>query len=114
MLVLLARGARFARPPVGVQRNLFVSTVVAADDKKKDEKKPQVRGKPYSELAVGVPKETLTGERRVAQTPTTVAQLVKSGFKVTVESGAGAASSFSDEEYKKAGATIGSSTEVHS
>lgn len=94
-------------------RSLFVTASLHAEDKKKEEK-PQIHGTPYSQLAIGVPKETVPGERRVAQSPTTVAQLVKSGFKVTVESGAGAASSFSDEEYKKAGASIGTANEVWS
>jgi len=37
---------------------------------------------PYSDITVGVPKETLAGERRVAQTPTSVAALTKAGFHV--------------------------------
>jgi hypothetical protein len=37
---------------------------------------------PYNDIAVGVPKETLAGERRVAQTPTSVAALTKAGFHV--------------------------------
>ena len=52
-------------------------------------------GIPYSELSIGVPKETAHLERRVAQTPETVTKLTKEGFTVKVESGAGAAASFS-------------------
>jgi len=37
---------------------------------------------PYADVTVGVPKELLAGERRVAQTPTSVASLVKAGFHV--------------------------------
>lgn len=61
----------------------------------------------YSDIAVGVPKETFDSEARVAVTPAGVATLLKAGFKaVNVQSGAGAAADFSDEAYKAAGATI--------
>ena len=46
-------------------------------------------------------------ETRVAGTPPTVAQLIKLGYEVVVESGAGAKSSFTDEAYTEAGASIG-------
>lgn len=111
MHTLAARGVRvsprfFSQRPISITSALF-------DEKKSDKEKPApIRGIPYSNLSVGVPKETFPSEKRVAQTPTTVAQLVKSGFKVTVESGAGAASSFADDEYKKAGATIGSTQDA--
>lgn len=49
----------------------------------------KLAGKPFAELTIGVPKETADGERRVAQTPDTVGQLVKKGFAVSVQSGAG-------------------------
>ena len=45
-------------------------------------------------------------ERRVAQSPESVEKLVKAGFAVKVEKGAGVGSSFSDSAYEKAGATI--------
>jgi len=61
---------------------------------------------PYSELSVGVPKETAALERRVAQTPETVGKLVKAGFTVKVEKGAGLGASFSDSAYEAAGASI--------
>jgi NAD(P) transhydrogenase subunit alpha len=57
-------------------------------------------------MRVGVPKELVAGERRVALVPETVARLVGGGFEVTVEPGAGAAASFPDEAYVEAGATI--------
>jgi len=59
-------------------------------------------------MLIGVLKEARPGETRVAATPTTVAQLLKLEYDVVIESGAGAASSFSDEAYTEAGATIGS------
>jgi NAD(P) transhydrogenase subunit alpha len=51
--------------------------------------------------------EAQAGETRVAATPHTVEQLVKLGYEVVVEAGAGARSSFTDEAYRAAGATIG-------
>lgn len=63
-------------------------------------------GVPYKNLVVGVPKETLQNERRVALSPAGVQALVKQGFKVQVQSGAGEESKFSDQMYKDAGATI--------
>jgi H+-translocating NAD(P) transhydrogenase subunit alpha len=58
-------------------------------------------------MKIGVPKEAREGETRVAATPATVVQLLKLGYKVVVESGAGAASSFADDAYVEAGAAIG-------
>ena len=55
-------------------------------------------------MIVGVPRETAEGERRVALTPSSVSRLVNGGIEVVVESGAGAESFFSDEEYRDAGA----------
>jgi H+-translocating NAD(P) transhydrogenase subunit alpha len=56
---------------------------------------------------LGVAMESVTGETRVAATPTTVRQLAALGYEVIVESGAGTASSFSDDAYTEAGARIG-------
>jgi NAD(P) transhydrogenase subunit alpha len=58
-------------------------------------------------VRVGVPRETASGERRVALVPDTVARLVQAGFTVVVERGAGAAASFPDDTYAEAGATSG-------
>jgi H+-translocating NAD(P) transhydrogenase subunit alpha len=55
---------------------------------------------------IGVPKETAPGEKRVATVPEVVEKLVKLGFKVVVQSGAGDAANFSDETYRAAGAEI--------
>ena len=60
----------------------------------------------YKDVVVGVPKETLQNERRVALSPAGVQALVKQGFQVQVESGAGEESKFSDQQYLEAGATI--------
>ena len=56
---------------------------------------------------LGVPRESLEGERRVAITPTVIAQLTKAGLEVVVESGAGEAAGFADAAYADKGATIG-------
>jgi H+-translocating NAD(P) transhydrogenase subunit alpha len=55
---------------------------------------------------IAVPREVHAGERRVAATPDTVAQLKKLGYELKVEAGAGAAASFSDDAYRAAGAEI--------
>jgi NAD(P) transhydrogenase subunit alpha len=55
---------------------------------------------------IGVPRETAAGEKRVATVPEVVEKLVKLGFGVAVESGAGEASNFGDEDYRAAGAEI--------
>ena len=55
---------------------------------------------------IGVPRETAAGERRVATVPEVVEKLIKLGFKVAVESGAGEAANFSDDAYRAAGAEI--------
>ena len=57
-------------------------------------------------MRIGVPRESRPGERLVAATPKTVAQLHKLGYEVVVEAGAGAAASFPDVAYAEAGATV--------
>jgi alanine dehydrogenase len=57
-------------------------------------------------LVVGVPKEIKDNENRVSVVPDGVAELVHHGQSVLVQSGAGAGSRFSDEEYAAAGATV--------
>ena len=58
---------------------------------------------------IGVPRETAAGEKRVATVPEVVEKLIKLGFKVVVETGAGDAANCSDEAYKAAGAEIADS-----
>jgi len=57
-------------------------------------------------MKLGIVKEIRPDERRVAAAPATVARLVKGGWQVVVERGAGAAASFPDADYLTAGATI--------
>lgn len=61
---------------------------------------------PAPRLQIGVPKEIHPGERRVACVPRAAVRLIKLGFDVLVESGAGAAAAFTDQAYQEAGATI--------
>ncbi len=63
-------------------------------------------------MRIGVPKETKAGETRVAATPATIAQLIKLGYDVVVESGAGALADLADEAYTGAGAVIGDTKEA--
>ena len=63
-------------------------------------------------MLIGVPRESRPRETRVAATPTTVTQLLKLGYDVVVESGAGGGSSFPDEAYAEAGARVGSAAEA--
>lgn len=67
---------------------------------------------PYKQLTVGVPKEIFQNERRVALSPVGVQALIKQGFNVVVESGAGEPSKFSDEHYIQVGATIKDAKDV--
>jgi NAD(P) transhydrogenase subunit alpha len=55
---------------------------------------------------IGIPRELLPGELRVALVPSLVAGLVKEQHTVIVERGAGAAARFPDSDYQKAGAAI--------
>ncbi len=55
---------------------------------------------------IGVPKEVFPGEKRVATVPDVVTKLVKLGFAVVVEQGAGDLADLSDDAYVQAGATI--------
>lgn len=57
-------------------------------------------------MIIGVPKEIMHDENRVSSTPETVAKMVKDGFKVLVEKGAGFGSFYLDDAYQQAGAEI--------
>lgn len=63
-------------------------------------------------MRIGIPKERLPNETRVAATPKTVEQLLKLGFSVAVESGAGQLASFDDKAFAQAGADIVDSNAV--
>ncbi len=57
-------------------------------------------------MKISIPKEQELGELRVAQVPDTVSRLVKQGFEVWVQTGAGVGAGYDDAAYERAGATI--------
>jgi NAD(P) transhydrogenase subunit alpha len=63
-------------------------------------------------MQIGVPKEILAGETRVAASPKSVEQLLKLGFDVNVESSAGEIASFDDSSFQSSGASIVTKEEV--
>jgi NAD(P) transhydrogenase subunit alpha len=65
-------------------------------------------------MVIGVTKETKFKENRVALTPEVIKDIVKKGFEVLVETGAGLNSFYQDEAFKNAGAQIASKQDVYS
>jgi NAD(P) transhydrogenase subunit alpha len=63
-------------------------------------------------MQIGIVKETVANESRVAASPSSITQLIKLNFSVAVESGAGVAASFSDTAYEDSGAKILPSADV--
>ena len=63
-------------------------------------------------MRIGVPKEVKCHENRVGLTPESVAELVASDADVVVQAGAGAGAGFADDDYRSAGARIGSLRET--
>lgn len=63
-------------------------------------------------MLIGVPRERLDNETRVAATPKTVQQILKLGFEIIVEHGAGFKASFEDQAFIEAGAKVGTEQEV--
>jgi NAD(P) transhydrogenase subunit alpha len=57
-------------------------------------------------MKLGIPQETLAGETRVATTPEVAQKLIKHGFEVLLERGAGAAASYTDAAYEAAGVQL--------
>jgi len=58
-------------------------------------------------MKIGVPRETLAGENRVALIPASIPPLAKAGVSVVVEAGAGTAAGYLDQAYRDRGAEIG-------
>ncbi|MDZ7789028.1 MAG: Re/Si-specific NAD(P)(+) transhydrogenase subunit alpha [Xanthomonadales bacterium] len=63
-------------------------------------------------MKVGAPKETASGEARVALTPESAGRLKKLGYECLVETGAGMAASFTDQAYQDAGVEVVDSAEA--
>lgn len=57
-------------------------------------------------MKIGIPKEIFPDERRVGSTPAAVEKLIRLGYEVAVETGAGDAANYNDDAYQEAGATI--------
>ena len=57
-------------------------------------------------MLIGVPKESHSGEKRVATTPEVVKHLVQLGYSIAIQSGAGKAANFLDQDYTDAGAKV--------
>ncbi len=57
-------------------------------------------------MIIAIPKEITPGEQRVAATPDSVRRLIKKGFEIHVESGAGLGATFKDSDYEEVGAKI--------
>lgn len=57
-------------------------------------------------MIIGIPKEIMGGEKRVAAIPETVKKMVESGSRVLFQEGAGVGSHYADEAYREAGAEI--------
>lgn len=63
-------------------------------------------------MIVGVPRETIPGERRVALVPQALPSLAKRGFEIMIEAGAGSSAGFDDEAYLEKGARIAASRDA--
>jgi NAD(P) transhydrogenase subunit alpha len=57
-------------------------------------------------MQIGVPREIIAGERRVAVVPEVVPQLLKAGHRLSIERGAGIRAGFTDDAYRDAGAEL--------
>ncbi|MCK7548914.1 Re/Si-specific NAD(P)(+) transhydrogenase subunit alpha [Marinobacter koreensis] len=62
-------------------------------------------------MMIGIPRERTAGENRVAIIPSGITELMEAGYEVIVESGAGLAAHFTDDEYRHCGAIIADDAE---
>ncbi len=60
----------------------------------------------FQGFRIGIPKEIMSGEKRVSATPETTRKMIEEGAKVLVETGAGMGAHFYDDDYREAGASI--------
>jgi NAD(P) transhydrogenase subunit alpha len=89
-----------------VPEEAFIMSIVPAETSAPQTRVAVPAEKATKSLLIGVPKETAAGEKRVATVPEVVEKLVKLGFSVAVESGAGDAANCGDDTYRAAGARI--------
>lgn len=64
-------------------------------------------------MIIAVPKETFPSETRVAATPETVRHFIRMGLEICIETGAGTASGFTDNEYREAGAAVSDTRSIY-
>ena len=57
-------------------------------------------------MKIGIPRESVIGEKRVAITPDVAVRLISMGFTVAIEPGAGVGSDYADDTYLEAGAVL--------
>jgi len=60
----------------------------------------------FKDIIIGIPREIMSGEKRVSATPETIMKFINEGAKVLVEKGAGMEAFYNDSEYSEAGAKI--------
>lgn len=60
----------------------------------------------FQGFRIGIPREIMSGEKRVSATPETTRKMVEEGAEVLVEAGAGSGAHFTDDDYREAGASI--------
>lgn len=97
-----ARFCEHGRKFYDFKRATYISVRHFAD--KESAKAPL--GISYKSLTIGVPSESFPNEKRVSLTPSSTATLVKKGFTVNVQTGAGLGAKFLDADYRSAGARI--------
>ncbi|ACI65927.1 predicted protein [Phaeodactylum tricornutum CCAP 1055/1] len=100
-------------PDKEIQQKTKKDTTQAFFDEEAPSPHDSGAGIPYERLTIGVLKESFPGECRVSQTPDSVRTLVKEGFTVAVESGAGDKASFNDAAYLEAGAIVLKATQIY-
>ncbi|NMM93257.1 NAD(P) transhydrogenase subunit alpha [Bifidobacterium sp. DSM 109957] len=92
----------------------LLATLMSADNHTRylDRKRKVLMAENQDTVVFGVLNETSANESRVALTPDIVTRLKKSGVASVIESGAGIAAEYTDEDYTKAGATVTTRDEV--
>lgn len=95
---------KYCRKPDGFGRNSKGFGVNESKSVGRDS--PGTRKEKENEVKIGVPKETIAGENRVAMTPESAGFLQKLGYDCLIQAGAGEAAGFSDAAYEAAGVTI--------
>ncbi len=83
-----------------------ISSILASFEPHGSNSKLMTESIPYDQITIGIMKETFPGENRVSITPDSAESLIKAGFHVVVQAGAGENASFSDASYLEKGAIV--------